>query len=278
MTNLSFNKTRIAPTPSGYLHMGNAASFLMTSALARETNAKLLLRIDDMDKERVRKEYVEDIFTTLRFLGINWQEGPGNYNEFAERYSQAHRMKLYEESLQQLREEKNVFACRCSRMQLQNGNECGCREKDLSLDFPNTSWRLVTDEALPLTVLSMNGICITASLPFSMKSFVVRKKDGLPSYQLSSLVDDDYFGVDAIVRGQDLWESTLAQQYLALKLDKKFFREVVFHHHPLLMDAQSGNKLSKSAGASSVRHLEGEGTTREELIKLIDELMPGWIV
>ncbi len=273
MTNFSFNKTRIAPTPSGYLHIGNAASFLITAALAKKANAKLLLRIDDMDMERTRREYVEDVFETLRFLGINWQEEPRNYIDYEERYSQVHRMKWYEEALQKLREEKKVFACQCSRMQLQNGSECRCRKKDLLLDTQDASWRLITDDNLPVRVRTMAGDSIGALLPVSMHSFVVRKKNGMPSYQLSSLIDDEYFGIDAVVRGEDLWESTLAQQYLALKLGKIFFEEVLFYHHPLIMDTNN-SKLSKSAGATSVRRLVEEGRTREDVITLIEEMMP----
>ena len=176
-----------------------------------------------------------------------------------------------------MREEGLVFACQCSRTQLQNGSECHCREMKLSLDALHTSWRLITDEETPLTVRTMDDFQTANLLPECIKWFVVRKKNGLPSYQLSSLTDDEYFGIDAIVRGQDLWNSTLAQQYLALKLNKNFFQDIIFCHHPLIMDANAGNKLSKSAGANSVQHFIKAGKTREDIIKVIEELMPGWV-
>ena len=273
MVTLSFTKTRIAPTPSGYLHIGNVMSFLLTASLAKKAGAKLLLRIDDLDRERVRREYVEDIFETLHFLEIEWQEGPKDYESYTTNYSQVHRLKFYETFLQQLRDEGLVFACQCSRTQLEHG-ECRCREKKISLDETNTSWRLVTDKTLPLQVRTMEGNTIPASLPQSMKSFVVRKKDGLPSYQLFSLVDDEHFEVNGIVRGQDLWDSTLAQQYLALLLKKKFFQEAVFYHHPLLMNEGGNDKLSKSAGATSIQLLRKEGKSRDEVISMITN--PAW--
>jgi glutamyl-tRNA synthetase len=78
----SFSKTRIAPTPSGFLHAGNAFNFLQTAALAKQSGARVLLRIDDMDRDRYRPAYVNDIFETLDFLGIHWQEGPKQINDF----------------------------------------------------------------------------------------------------------------------------------------------------------------------------------------------------
>ena len=111
---------------------------------------------------------------------------------------------------------------------------------------------------------------MTTQLPTAMQSFVVRKKDGNPAYQLTSLLDDEYFEIDFIVRGQDLWDSTLAQQYLALVLGKPFFKEVIFYHHPLVMDKSGLTKLSKSAGALSIRHLRMEGKRRDEVLAMIE--------
>src|ERR1700722_17238392 len=100
-----FNRTRIAPTPSGYLHLGNVLSFALTAALARRTGAGILLRIDDLDRGRVSKDYVEDIFETLRFLEIPWDEGPRDFIDYQRVYTQLRRMQLYQEALQQLRDE-----------------------------------------------------------------------------------------------------------------------------------------------------------------------------
>src|SRR5579863_8142302 len=132
----SFSKTRIAPTPSGFLHLGNALSFAITAAIAERTNAKILLRIDDLDRERVRKEYVQDIFDTLNFLEIPWHEGPRNFSEYETEYSQIHRLKWYQTALEQLKNSGQVFACNCSRAQIRANNPDEiypgtCREKAL---------------------------------------------------------------------------------------------------------------------------------------------------
>src|ERR1700760_1845577 len=128
MNNLpgQYHKTRIAPTPSGFLHLGNILSFSITAALAKESGAKILLRIDDLDQPRVNKDYLQDIFDTLNFLEIPWDEGPKNVKEFEADYSQQHRMMAYQEAIDQLIDHKLVFACTCSRKQLNEYMGCDC--------------------------------------------------------------------------------------------------------------------------------------------------------
>jgi len=91
-----------------------------------------------------------------------------------------------------------------------------------------------------------------------MQNFIIRKKDGFPAYQLSSLCDDVRFSIDLVVRGQDLWPSTIAQHYLANRLGADPFKQAVFYHHPLIAGAD-GSKLSKSMGATSVKYLREQG-------------------
>lgn len=272
-----FRRTRLAPTPSGYLHVGNVLSFVLTASMAERTGAAILLRIDDLDRERVEREYVQDVFDTLRFLDIPWQEGPGDVNEYETRYSQVHRMDLYRDALKQLAEEDAVFACTCSRTQVLNASAEGvypgtCRNKNIPLDTPNASWRLKTDDEKELEVKTLSGSIVKATLPPNMRDFVVRKKDGFPAYQLSSLVDDLHFKIDLIVRGEDLWPSTLAQLYLASVLKHDAFRECTFHHHPLLLSPE-GHKLSKSAGSISIRHYRKEGLAAADVYSSISKML-----
>jgi len=91
---MGYKLTRIAPTPSGYLHLGNVFSFALTAALARRSGAEILLRIDDLDRERVQREYVEDIFETLAFMGIPWDRGPRSFDELTRAWSQVLRMPI----------------------------------------------------------------------------------------------------------------------------------------------------------------------------------------
>jgi glutamyl/glutaminyl-tRNA synthetase len=254
MQNQQFKRTRLAPTPSGYLHLGNVLSFAITAALAKKAGAKILLRIDDLDRERANKLYIQDFFDTLNFLEIPWNEGPRDIQDYETNWSQLHRMPLYEKALQQLKEGKAVFACECSRTQI---HDCNCRDKALSLDAVNTCWRLITNNQA-VSIKTLNEQTIQINLPDTMHNFVVRKKDSYPAYQLASLIDDLHFDVDLIVRGEDLWPSTIAQHYLAKVLDQPDFEKITFHHHPLIMESPE-KKLSKSAGATSIRYLREQG-------------------
>lgn len=280
----TFKKTRIAPTPSGYLHLGNILSFALTAALARKTGAKILLRIDDLDQDRVNKEYVQDIFDTLQFLAIPWDEGPRDFAEYEKEYSQLHRIDMYQQALEQLKENGHVFACTCSRTKILQDHPDGsypgaCRQKGLPLDAGNTSWRLHTSHQRELAVVLLTGTrsadrsdvpdknsgtsattIVKTILPETIQDFVVRKKDRFPAYQLTSLLDDLYYGVDLVVRGEDLWSSTLAQHYLSLSLKQHHFQDITFYHHPLLTSFE-GRKLSKSAGDTSIQYLRQQGWT-----------------
>jgi glutamyl/glutaminyl-tRNA synthetase len=261
---MEFKKTRIAPTPSGYLHLGNILSFSLTAALAKKTGATILLRIDDLDRERVMPEYVQDIFDTLNYLELPWDEGPADAAEFFGEWSQVHRLGLYREALQRLSDSGAVFACTCSRSQVLHAGPGGaypgtCRDRGLPLTMPDTSWRLRTPETVSLTYKSYpDGVIVTRLLPVSMRDPVVRKKDGFPAYQLTSPIDDLHFGIDLIVRGADLLASTLAQLYLSGVLGMPGLGDATFFHHALLR-ASSGEKLSKSAGDTSIRYLRGQG-------------------
>lgn len=102
---------------------------------------------------------------------------------------------------------------------------------------------------------------------------MLKKKDGFPAYQLTSVIDDLFYGVDLIIRGYDLWPSTLAQQMLALAIGKgDEFGKISFYHHPLIMDS-SGEKLSKSAGSTSIKYLRESGKTPAEIWGLIGGML-----
>ncbi len=268
-----FNKTRIAPTPSGFLHLGNILSFSLTATLARNTKAAILLRIDDLDQQRAGKEYVQDIFDTLNFLEIPWDQGPADPAQFSREYSQLHRLPLYHQALDHLKASGTVFACTCSRGMISrdsiNGAYPGtCRHRGLPLDTPGAAWRLNTTAPLPLRIKTFPSTHMDATLPPEMQDFVVRKRDGFPAYQLTSLIDDLHYGIDLIIRGKDLWPSTLAQHYLSYQLDAPAFRNATFHHHPLLTTT-SGEKLSKSAGSTSIQHLRKQGLKPAEIHSMI---------
>lgn len=256
----SFARTRLAPTPSGFLHLGNIFSFALTTALARQTNASVLLRIDDLDQERVQPAYLQDIFDTLSFLDIPYDNGPRSVSDFQQHFSQLLREHLYGQRLQILRDQHLLFACNCSRKQLagQEGYPGTCRHKKLDLDAPDVAWRIVTGDKPVVRFHNIDGSLTETSLPASMTDFIVRRRDGKAAYQLSSLTDDAFYQTDLIVRGKDLLDSTLAQCFLSSLLPDHPLQQVSFFHHPLLLNSE-GEKLSKSAGSISIHYLRTHG-------------------
>ncbi len=270
-------KTRIAPTPSGLLHAGNAWSFLLTWLLARTQGGTVHLRIDDLDTARLREEYVEDIFASLQWLGLDWDTGPRTLAEVNARYSQRLRLDTYRAALEKLAAGKNgeeplLYACACSRGTVKRdarlagrpGVYAGtCRDSKIpwraGFDHPHPA-----QESFPLRIrvpgnaqVTIEGMREGTETLFpgrDMGDFVVWQRNGEPAYQLASLVDDEEFAMDCIVRGQDLLPSTGAQMWLAERLGCRNFRAARFLHHALLLDAEGG-KLSKSEGAVSLRAL-----------------------
>lgn len=257
-------RLRFAPTPSGYLHVGNALNFCFNWLVARLNGGKILLRIDDIDAERKRPEYVADVFESLEWLGLDYDEGPGimdgetsnlpihaSVDDFEKNWSQHHRLPQYFKVLDQLRVSNLLFACGKSRRELapfEGQYPPEFRRQHLDLDDPDVAWRIATPEGFP------------------MPDFIVSRRDGLPAYQVASLCDDVLFQITHVIRGEDLMASTRAQQFLAECLGLSDFLRIQFSHHPLLTDA-TGAKLSKSAGADSLRAIREGGAGPEAVFR-----------
>jgi glutamyl-tRNA synthetase len=268
MLSTELTRSRIAPTPSGFLHLGNAYNFLLTEELVRKDGGSLRLRIDDLDAARVRTEYLEDIFESLKWLDIDWHEGPKSMAD-ADEHSQILRVASYDTALEELVKSGRVFACECSRSQLQQVSKDGqypgtCREKGIPLDQPGVSWRFRTrqDEVVNWSDEILGAVEI--DLFSENRDFVIRRRDGIPAYHVASLCDDVDYGVNLIVRGQDLLTSTAAQRALAAALGWEPFLQTKCYHHPLMLDEQ-GEKLSKSAGSRSLKTLREAGRSSHEV-------------
>ncbi len=265
------HKTRYAPTPSGYLHLGNLYSFILTATLARDSGASILLRIDDMDRERFRPEYLQNIFETLHYFELPYQEGPKYEADFFQHWSQQHRMDRYTKALDELRQKELLYACACTRTDLQKaGLLSGCARDcstKLRLDEPGLNWRYRTPNQSQFLQL-FNEETLAYDFPVSLKDFIVRKRDGTPAYQLCSVVDDALFGINLVVRGVDLLESSIAQIALSHSLENNSYATAVHIHHALLTD-EAGHKLSKSEGAESLHTLLKNGCTPSQLLSLL---------
>lgn len=247
--------SRIAPTPSGLLHAGNGFNFVLTWLIVRKAGGTLHLRIDDLDSERARREYLEDIFETLDWLGIDWDDGPQSVAQVEEIYTQSYRMDRYHEALGILKQKDLLFACQKSRKELTQaggGYPLEFRKQGLRLSDNDVAWRVQVPDPCPVAWTDHLAGLMQPDLYQEMPDFVVRRRDGIPAYQIASLCDDTDAGINLIVRGLDLAPSTAAQLFLAHCLDWTEFQETRFYHHPLLL-SETGEKLSKSAGAAALR-------------------------
>ncbi len=242
--------TRIAPTPSGFLHEGNRLNFKRTADLAEEVGAVVALRIDDADASRYRREYAEDIFTTLHEMGITWTRGPRDVDDFESAWSQRAKTEYYRAELTKALERGlPAYACACSRSQQSRPATGGCvgdcRSRDLPLEPGATALRVVVP---PGTIVHAGDVVVR--LDVDMGDFVVWRRDDLPAYQLVSVVEDRDLGATHIVRGRDLVPSTAAQIHMSRWLDAELVAQATYVHHGLVTDT-SGAKLSKSTLASS---------------------------
>ena len=247
---------RLAPSPTGFLHLGNAWAFLLAWLACRSKGGSLVLRMEDIDPERSRDEYARFIIEDLRFLGLDWDEGEGAGGAHGP-YRQSGRTPVYEEALRRLDAMGLLYPCFCSRAELHDvtraphasdgrliyGGRCrslNAQERAELSARRRPSLRLrVPDE----TIRFVDGLCgpQAQNLREECGDFIVRRSDGAFAYQLAVVVDDIAMGVTQVVRGRDLLDSTPRQLYLYRLLGA---RPPAYYHVPLLL-APDGRRLSK---------------------------------
>ncbi|HLI76319.1 MAG TPA: tRNA glutamyl-Q(34) synthetase GluQRS, partial [Acidobacteriaceae bacterium] len=230
---------RLAPSPTGLLHLGHAATFLTAHDRARAAHGHLLLRIDDLDPQRSKDHFIQAAREDLLWLGLTWDA----------EFRQSHRLDRYRDALQQLVQMGLVYPCICTRKDLQGatqaphedddeplyGNRCRPSEIMAGTLQANTNYRFrVPDGEIVHFIDLHNGPqSFTAGRDFG--DFLIWRKDGLPSYQLASVLDDADMQVTEVVRGRDLLKSTarqiLLQRALALPTPAYFHTDLLRHEH-----------------------------------------------
>ena len=257
---------RLAPTPSGYLHIGHAATFWQAARRAR--GGTLILRMEDLDRERCREAFAEAVLEDLAWFGLRWErEGPGPRGA----YVQSHRMERYRQVLEALRESGPVFPCRCSRGDIRaaaraphDGDEAflypgTCREARSASGSPNWRFRVPDGDRIAFEDRALGTVVRQAGTDFG--DFPVWRRDGIPAYQLAVVVDDHDMGITEVVRGEDLLVSTCRQILLYRALG---WTPPRFLHCPLLRDEQ-GRRLAKRDGSFSLRDLRRRGLSPREV-------------
>ena len=264
---------RLAPSPTGYLHLGHAQTFWTAQQRARADGGVLVLRNDDLDSTRYQMEFVPAMIEDLKWFGFEWQEGPDCGGPFAP-YNQSERMHFYRAALEKLLAGDFIYPCTCSRKDIREAASAPNVEGDEPV-YPGTcrqnrkseiknrkfSWRfrVPDDETIAFVDGNYGERQFVAGKDFG--DFVVWRGDGVPAYQLACVADDAAMQITEVVRGADLLASTARQilLYRALGLSSP-----AFFHCDLLKD-DAGVRLAKRHDALSLRTLRARGETPELL-------------
>ena len=252
------------------MHLGHARTFATAHARARERRGTLILRIEDLDRERCKTQFDAAIVEDLRWFGLDWQEGPDMGGLYGP-YRQSERYALYSEAWRKLAHAGAIYPCDCTRRDIQCAAGAPHAEDETrELIYPGTcrpgagapqaasspqpgtrNWRFRVPDGETITFQDNGAGTRKFVAGEDFGDFIVWRKEGTPAYQLAVVVDDAAMEITEVVRGADLLLST-AQQilvYRALRLEPP-----AFFHCPLVTDAQ-GRRLAKRAGALSLRTL-----------------------
>ncbi|MGM0652559.1 MAG: glutamate--tRNA ligase [Bacillota bacterium] len=271
-------RVRFAPSPTGELHIGGARTALFNLLYARANNGLLVLRIDDTDLERSREDYVEKLMDSLRWLGLEWDEGP---------YYQSRRQDHYTAEKERMLAENKAYRCYCSTEELARGRDEAKKENRAFL-YPGTCRKLSPEAEEKYRSEGRNPV-IRVRTPDSgetvvddlirgkvyfenamLDDFIIMKSNGQPTYNFASVVDDLLLNITHVIRAEEHLSNTPRQQLCALALG---YELPAFAHVPMIL-APDRSKLSKRHGATSVEEFQNEGYLPEALINYMALL--GW--
>ncbi len=255
---------RFAPSPTGRLHLGNVRSALLGWLWARSENGAFLLRIEDLDPERCKPVFTDGILEDLEWLGLDW-DGPV--------LKQSERGAVYDQALARLETSGRAYRCGCSRAEIAraasapHAGEEGpvypgtCRAGSSPKSGRPPSWRFLVEPSKEHFVDLLHGE-VSQDVAHEVGDFIIRRIDGVASYQLAVVVDDALSGVTHVLRGEDLLSSTARQIQLQRALG---YPTPSYAHVPLLMQAD-GKRLAKRDGASTVAGLRALGWSAQKVL------------
>ncbi len=265
-------KTRFAPSPTGYLHIGGARTAIFNWLFARHNNGKFVLRIEDTDLERSSREYTESIINSLKWLGLDWDEGP---------YFQSERLDRYRELAEKLLEEGKAYRCFCTPEELEEMRKEAIRKKipfrypgkcrNLKPPYPQKPYSIRLK--MPREGYTTFYDEIRGYLRFEnsqLDDFIIMRSNGLPTYNFAVVVDDADMEITHVIRGDDHINNTPRQirvfEALGLPIPK-------FAHVPMILGPDR-TRLSKRHGATSIEAYKEEGYLPEALFNYLVRL--GW--
>ncbi len=269
---------RIAPTPTGHLHLGHARTFWIAMERAKEAGGILIYREEDLDPQRCKSVFAQDAIEDLRWFGCDWKEGPDTGGSHGP-YRQSERKGVFIDAWTKLKDAGFIYPCDRSRKDVAQATQAPHAEDENNepiypedwrpsigtgsdaSDPGYTNWRFRAPKNRKVSFIDENlGPCTFECLK-DFGDFLVWRKDGVPAYELAVVVDDHLMGITEVVRGEDLLISTARQLliYEALKIVAP-----AFYHTPLLCDS-TGRRLAKRNRSLSLRELREEGHTPDSL-------------
>lgn len=275
---------RFAPSPSGYMHLGNAWTALLAWLQVRQLGGKMVLRIEDLDPQRSKQLYVDQIMDDLQWLGLDWDEGPDVGGPHGP-YRQSARRALYEQALHRLEQQGLVYRCFCTRRERHeaalapHAGEEGpaydgrCRRITLAQqrELVAAGRPFALRLRVPPGTVEVHDMCrgvYRQDVARTVGDFIVRRADGVHAYQLAVVVDDAAMGITHVLRGDDLLPSTPRQLALYHFLG---LLSPTFTHVPLLC-GPDGARLSKRHAALALAQLRRAGVTADAVVGYL-----GWL-
>lgn len=279
-------RLRFAPSPTGYVHVGNARTALFNYLHAQKTNGTLLLRIEDTDVERSKKEYEENLIKDLKWLGIDWQEGPDKGGAFGP-YRQSERTETYQDFARRLIDGGHAYYCFCSPEELREAKEDAqakglqqeysgkCRDLDINESKERIKngepaairFKVPKDMEITFYDLVREKVTFDSNL---ISDPVILRSTGIPAYNFSVVIDDHLMDINIVIRGEDHLSNTARQVLIYRALD---FKLPTFAHLSMVMGSDN-TKLSKRHGSTSIVQFRDEGYLPEALLNYLALL--GW--
>ena len=281
-----YPRVRFAPSPTGYLHVGGLRTALYNFLFARKNNGKFILRIEDTDRARFVEGAVDNLIHTLKWCGLNYDEGPGVNGDYGP-YVQSERLAIYKEHALQLISDKKAYYCFCTperltalREEQQKQKLQGKYDKQCLALTENEIQKKITDGTPYVVRLNVqpDSRVIVEDLIRGRVEFetnviddqVLLKSDGYPTYHLANVVDDHLMKITHVIRGEEWLPSTPKH---VLLYDYFYWEKPLFAHLPLLLNPDK-SKLSKRQGDVAVEDYRAKGYLKEALVNFVALL--GW--
>jgi glutamyl-tRNA synthetase len=270
-------RVRIAPSPTGFLHIGTARTALFNWIFAKQNNGKFILRIEDTDLERSEPRFEKDIVDNLKWLGLDWDEGP---------FRQTDRLDVYEKYIQDLSDKRALYPCFCTKKDLENERQaqltqglaprysgrCGrleatLQKKSIEEGLPHV-WRFkVPDKIVTFKDLVRGEVKFKTKL---MGDIIVAKDFRTPLYNLAVVIDDHEMNISHVIRGEDHLANTPKQMLLQEALG---FDQPIYAHLPLILDPDR-KKMSKRHSTTSIQEYKQQGYLADAFLNFL--VLLGW--